>query len=174
MFSFVRLSEIAHSNLNNFNIFLIDSKDRRETQLFIEIVNRFKKNHSKIFTNSIDSINSLVNELHEYLEKKDFDVDNFNDFIKINQNLLSVLEVSTDMIDNILLNLRKEGIFGKITGAGGGGFVLLFVAADKLDAYYKLVEKFDYLSIPCEISKNGFEIIEETPIKTCSQHHPRY
>jgi mevalonate kinase len=164
MFSFEKLTDRAVGNVNNFNIFLIDSRSRRETQHFIEVVNRFKNGHNKIFTNTIDSINVLVNELHGYLESKDFDIDVFNDFIKINQNLLTVLQVSTNVIDSILLNLKNECIYGKITGAGGGGFILVFVATDKLEKYYKVIEKFDYLSLPCEISKNGFEIIEESII----------
>ena len=165
MFSYEMLSKVAFNNINKLNIFLIDSQIRRDTQHFIEIVHKFKTKHEKVFQNSINSINSLVESIIKILEdKEELRVEELFEIIGINQNLLSIIQVSNIEIDNIINSMKNIGITGKITGAGGGGFLLAFVPNEKLDVYEKLIEKNNYISIKCEIVKKGFEIMEDAII----------
>ena len=164
MFMFQMLPDHAYHNLKNFNIYLIDSKLRRDTQHFIEIVRSFKEKHSKVFYNSIDSINCLVEELSNLLVSKEFRIEEFNDIISINQNLLDIIQVSTIELDNIVNCLKNVGIAGKITGAGGGGFLLAFVPHDRMGVFQEIIEKNGYYAHKCEIVKRGFEIIEDSII----------
>ena len=67
-------------------------------------------------------------------------------------------QISNDTIDGIYLAARKAGaIGGKITGAGGGGFLLLYCPYDKREtvrtALYPLQE------LPIQLENSGSKII---------------
>jgi len=67
-------------------------------------------------------------------------------------------KISTFQIDDIYLRARKTGaVGGKILGAGGGGFMLLFVPPDRKEDVRK--ELKDLLEVPFSFEKNGSQII---------------
>lgn len=71
-------------------------------------------------------------------------------------------DVSTPMIDDIYDRARKAGaIGGKLLGAGGGGFVLLFVEPAKRQAVLDALK--DFLMVPFEIETNGTHIVLYEP-----------
>ena len=72
---------------------------------------------------------------------------------KIKRTLSS--QVSNERIDWIYEKARSEGaIGGKICGAGGGGFLLLFVAPDRRDKVREALK--DYLHVPIELGSPRF------------------
>ena len=71
-------------------------------------------------------------------------------------------EVSTPMIDDIYARARSAGaIGGKLLGAGGGGFVLLFVEPKKRQAVLEALKEF--LMVPFEIEANGTHVVFYEP-----------
>jgi D-glycero-alpha-D-manno-heptose-7-phosphate kinase len=71
-------------------------------------------------------------------------------------------EVSTPMIDDIYARARRAGALGgKLLGAGGGGFVLLFVEPKKRQAVLDALK--DFLMVPFEIESSGTHIVLYEP-----------
>jgi D-glycero-alpha-D-manno-heptose-7-phosphate kinase len=71
-------------------------------------------------------------------------------------------EVSTPMIDEIYDRARRAGALGgKLLGAGGGGFVLLFVEPKKRQAVLDALR--DFLMVPFEIESRGTHIVLYEP-----------
>jgi D-glycero-alpha-D-manno-heptose-7-phosphate kinase len=71
-------------------------------------------------------------------------------------------EVSTPLIDDLYARARKAGaIGGKLLGAGGGGFVVLFVEPQKRQSVLDALK--DYLMVPFEIESNGTHIVLYEP-----------
>ena len=76
--------------------------------------------------------------------------------------------ISTPDIDAMYSAARKAGALGgKITGAGGGGFLLLFVEPDRQAAVKKALQHL--LHVPFELDHAGSQIIfsNPTPLEPC-------
>lgn len=66
--------------------------------------------------------------------------------------------ITTDRIDEIYETARKAGaIGGKLLGAGGGGFFLLFVRPENQSAVKDALGKLLY--VPFELENSGSQII---------------
>ena len=71
--------------------------------------------------------------------------------------------VSTPEIDAMYETARKAGATGgKITGAGGGGFLLLFVDPDRQAAVRQALSHL--LHVPFDLDHSGSQIIFSNPI----------
>lgn len=71
-------------------------------------------------------------------------------------------QITTPVVDEIYATARKAGALGgKLLGAGGGGFVLLFVPPEKQDAVKEKLKKF--LNIPFRFEDQGSQIIFYQP-----------
>jgi len=67
-------------------------------------------------------------------------------------------EISNEVIDEIYSKAMAAGaIGGKLLGAGGGGFMLLFVDAEKKGEVLEALE--DFLLVPIEFENDGSRII---------------
>ncbi len=70
--------------------------------------------------------------------------------------------VSTPVIDTMYETARKAGaVGGKITGAGGGGFLLLFVEPDRRESVRKAMSAF--LHVPFGLDYTGSQVIFSNP-----------
>ena len=153
--------------LNNFFIekikfILINTKIQRNAGEFIKNVSNFKKNNPKLFTDIINEIGEVTNEITKLIMKDKSDEDDINQFfelIKQNQKLLKNICVSNDEINKIIDLLETNGYFGKISGAGGGGFIVCFVLREKLKDVENLLKtnKIDYINV--NISKEPANLI---------------
>ena len=66
--------------------------------------------------------------------------------------------ISNDLIDNMYNSAKSAGaIGGKILGAGGGGFMLLYVEDDKKDKVRAALK--NYKEVPFEVDSEGSRII---------------
>jgi len=75
--------------------------------------------------------------------------------------------VSTPEIDAMYETARRAGaIGGKITGAGGGGFLLLYVEPDRQPSVRKALSHL--LHVPFDLDHTGSQIIfsNPTPLET--------
>ncbi len=82
-------------------------------------------------------------------------------------------QVSTPFIDSLYERARKAGaIGGKVAGAGGGGFMLLFAPPEEHDRIR--FELSDCLHVPFEFEPNGSQIVyydEEIDYSTVKQEN---
>lgn len=71
-------------------------------------------------------------------------------------------KISTDSIDGLYQKAIEAGATGgKLLGAGGGGFLLFYVEADKQEAVKKALEHLLY--VPFEFENAGTQVIHYTP-----------
>ena len=105
----------------------------------------------------------LVDEAEQVLTSKT-DLTEFGKLLdytwKLKRGITS--KVSTDSIDAIYDKAIKAGATGgKLLGAGGGGFLLFYVEADKQKNVHEALE--DLLYVPFEFETAGPQVIHYTP-----------
>jgi len=103
-------------------ILLIDSGQRRNTGILVSKVGYLKQNEPEKFDDLIKMADYISLSMKDALENGD--VEKVKALFKINQALLEIIDVSTPKISSILKKLDEEGISAKITGAGGGGYLI--------------------------------------------------
>jgi mevalonate kinase len=163
--NFTSFSNLKSTFLSQYKIFLIDTKVRRETKSFIRRVTEFKTSFDQIFKNSLDSINYIVEEIKNIFEN--YEIENkiknnnlnindpfikFSKLIELNQNLLQIIQVSNEEIEIIVQILKHKNIPAKLTGAGGGGFVVAFVTLENQKKFEEVRDKLNFPVVECEIS----------------------
>ena len=71
-------------------------------------------------------------------------------------------QISNDSIDGLYnIAMQNGAIGGKLLGAGGGGFLLLYVEEDKQEHMKKALDKLLY--VPFEFENAGTQVIHYTP-----------
>jgi mevalonate kinase len=138
--------------LNKIKFILINTKIQRNGGEFIKNVSNFKKNNPELFNNLINEIGDVTNNIINLIMKEqndDNDCFKFFDLIKQNQKFLKSICVSNNEIDNIINILEKNEFVGKISGAGGGGFIICFVLKEKINDIQKLLKDngIDYINV---------------------------
>jgi len=143
--------------------------------LFYTGIVRTAENVAKSYVNNYDKkkrellmMKGLVNEAITILE----DGNDLSDFGKlmhetwaIKRSLSSV--VSNSNVDDIYDLARSAGaIGGKLAGAGGGGFMILFVPPEKHSDVLKKLNKLIY--VPFKFDYSGTQIIFHEPEKDYS------
>lgn len=106
----------------------------------------------------------LVDEAERILTDKDKDLNDFGRLLDYNWNLKRSLnsEISTDTTDEIYRKAKKAGALGgKLLGAGGGGFILLYVELDKQASVRYALN--DLLYVPFRFEESGTDVIYYEP-----------
>lgn len=138
--------------LNKIKFILINTKIQRNGGEFIKNVSNFKKNNPELFNNLINEIGDVTNNIINLIMKEQSDDDDcfkFFELIKQNQKLLKNICVSNNEIDSIINILEKNEYVGKISGAGGGGFIICFVLKEKINDIQNLLKDngIDYINV---------------------------
>ena len=147
----------------NIKFLLIDTEIKRDGGDFINIVSNYKKNNFKEFNDCINNIENVTNDIIKLITKEksdEKDCSNFFELVKLNQKLLKKICVSNDEIDRIVNLLELNGYVGKISGAGGGGFIISFTIKEKINDLMKLLEENKIKYINVNISKEPAKIID--------------
>ena len=105
-----------------------------------------------------------VDEAEAILEDSGRDLDDFGRLLdeswKIKRNLAKA--VSTDAIDLLYQKAIDAGALGgKLLGAGGGGFFIFYVDAEKRAAVREALS--DLLYVPFRFENGGTRVIHYTP-----------
>ena len=167
---FNNINEQNKLNINQKNFFfekikflLIDTKMKRDGGDFINIVSNYKKNNFKEFSEAINNIEKVTNDIIKLISKEESnekDCSEFFELIKQNQKLLKKICVSNEQIDKIITLLETNGFVGKISGAGGGGFIISFTPKEKIGNLIKLLEENEIKFVNVNISKEPAKIID--------------
>ena len=135
--------------INKFNIYLISSNIIREGGKLIKKVSDFKRENLDNFNLLINEISDITNNIFKLLFEKGNYIQLFLDLIKQNQVKLKEIQVSNSEIDKIIQLLLNNNFIGKITGAGGGGFIVSFIEKNRNEEFIKLLNenKLKYLNV---------------------------
>ena len=142
---------------------LIDTQIKRDGGDFINIVSNYKKNNLQEFNDAINNIEKVTNSIIKLITKEKSDENDcyeFFELIKQNQKLLKEICVSNNEIDKIVNLLETNGFVGKISGAGGGGFIISFTLIEKISDLIKLLDENSIKYLSVNISKEPAKIID--------------
>ena len=154
---------ISHNNffMKNINFLLINTNIKRNGGEFIKIVSDFKEKNTPLFHQTILDIEKVANYIINLLSKENSDENDCNIFfelIKKNQELLRKICVSNDRIDEIINILEKNNFVGKISGAGGGGFIISFCLKERFSDLIKLLNENNLGYMNIKLSKERAKI----------------
>ncbi len=119
------------------------------------IANNFKE---------LNFIKSLVKEGKDILNNSKRNLNDFGDLLKLSWDYKKKLsgKVSTQIIDEIISFSCLNGARGgKVLGAGGGGFVLLFVPPENQKNLLEKLKKF--VHVPFKFESSGSKIVVYEP-----------
>uniref|UniRef100_T1K826 Mevalonate kinase n=1 Tax=Tetranychus urticae TaxID=32264 RepID=T1K826_TETUR len=135
----------AH-NMRLTKIILVDTKVKRNTKTLVSGTIARRKMFPEIMNNVMDAIGNISTKAWEYLNgNNSYDL---KTMVEMNQYLLNCIGAGHTAIDDALATARKYGFQGKLTGAGGGGCVLIFIE----DAPEELVE-----NVLIDLNHGGFQ-----------------
>ena len=122
------------------------------------------KQHIHDKTRQLMDMKQLVDDAEKILTDKHADLDDFGRLLDATWRLKRQTgsRITTDGIDELYARAVKAGALGgKLLGAGGGGFLLFYVPAER-QAHVR-EELCNLLSVPFEFENNGADIIYYAP-----------
>ena len=141
-------------NLLYNNIMLFFTGNTRDSRKILSEQSDNIENKRKM----LDDLVLTVDKVYEELNKNNIDIvgSELNRTWQIKKSLSS--GISNELIDNMYNAAISAGaIGGKILGAGGGGFMLLYVKDDKKAKVREALK--DYREIPFKVDSEGSRII---------------
>lgn len=138
---------------------------------FSSDIQKDTKNHIQDKKKQLFEMKSLVYEAQKILEDKHADLNDFGRLLDHSWKLKRQTgsKISTASIDQMYDDAIKAGALGgKLLGAGGGGFLILYVEKDKQDLVRNSLSEF--LEIPFKFENSGTEIVYYAP----EQYMPIY
>ena len=112
----------------------------------------------------LGKMREMVDQAIDLLQDEQSSIKAFGELLDQNWSYKRSLseQVTTPEIDEIYAHAKKAGaIGGKLLGAGGGGFMLLFVPPDKQTAVREILNKLVY--VPFEFDNSGSQIVLYQP-----------
>lgn len=155
---------------------IVISKERKQELcdnllLFFTGFTRFS---SEIAKEQISNTDKKLKELHEIKKlvdeaetilTSDVNLDEFGKLLDYTWKLKKTLanSITNSDIDNLYDNIIKNGaIGGKLLGAGGGGFLLVYAPKEK---HEYIIENIKLLHIPFEFESSGTKVLYYKPEK---------
>ncbi|XP_065054318.1 mevalonate kinase-like [Rhopilema esculentum] len=166
----------------HLEILLVYSKVPRSTKDLVKGVRDRREKMPRVYDALFDAIECLVQESKSNLlaledamqSEKNYEkciqiMDRISDMVDINQNILRSIGVSHDSIESILMILRRFGLKGKLTGAGGGGCVFALVKPGQPEMENEATKELAKSGYSCwrvRIGGSGVKFIE--PLNICA------
>lgn len=126
----------------------------RSTKIIINRVLTLRRKFPKVVDGIIESIGEISIKAMEAIVKNDLKTVGL--LMNVNHELLSALEMSNDVLDQLVRTAISAGAFGaKLTGAGGGGCIIALVKEGGEDEIVKAMEKRNYSAFPVRRDDEG-------------------
>lgn len=109
-----------------FTFFVINLGEKSTTEM-VSRVAKLRERHPEIVEKIFDVIDSITIKASRKLDNMNF----VSELIFLNQSMLRAVGVSTPDIDELIAKLQRDGLYAKITGAGGGGCIFGIYAGNK-------------------------------------------
>jgi len=109
------------------------------TKELVSFVRSLREKYPEVIDWIMDAIDRISLRVKEKLEKRD--LISLGELMNINQGLLDSIGVSNEQISSIVYRARSAGAYGaKITGAGGGGSVVILADEGNSEEIIKAIE----------------------------------
>lgn len=161
----LRMSADAILALNTRLLLFSTGKSRHSANILRE--QRNDTTQKPVVTAVLHRIKALAMEMHEALETEDLDA--FARLLHESWEQKRTLSgrVSSGAIDGWYQMARAAGALGgKITGAGGGGFLLLYCPRERQAALRAMMAKQGLQEMPFEFDFQGTRVLQSTEIDT--------
>ena len=112
-------------NTFDLNLLIANSMIPHNTKNSVEKVNKFKKNDEERFSELCDLETKLIDEAVMAMKNNDATVLGLK--MLENQKYLEEIQVSNDILHDMISSLKEISIGSKITGAGDGGCIIALV-----------------------------------------------
>ncbi len=147
--------KIERLNINDTPpLIIVNTKISRSTKQLVEKVRQLYNRNPDIVKHIFDAMGSIAKIGKESLLKGDWE--RIGELMNINQGLLASIGVSNHIIENIIGTALKNGALGgKITGAGGGGCLLILTKENNQQNIQKMLQNQNIEVITATISKEG-------------------
>ncbi len=101
---------------------VVDSGQISITSEMVRKVGELRDRYPDVIEPILDAMDAIAVRGAEAMERND--LDEVSRLFRMNQSLLRAIGVSTPEIDRIIAQIEDQGFSAKITGAGGGGYIL--------------------------------------------------
>jgi len=115
----------------DFDLVIANSKQSHLTSEVVERVRKFKEKNEELFASLYKQESSLIQDALLSLQKNDLLT--LGSIMTKNQVFLEQIGVSTDKLDLLVREAKKTSFGAKITGAGGGGCMIVLVDKSNLN-----------------------------------------
>ncbi|KAK4887587.1 hypothetical protein RN001_003858 [Aquatica leii] len=140
-------------------LLLVNTKQPRSTKQLVGGVAALKENHNSVVELILNAMNEIaksaldcileISKANQESSKKHYE--RLGELTNINQCMLQALGVSHPKLDDICSILKRVGLCGKLTGAGGGGYAISIVPPHiKREIIQDVIE---------ELTSKGYEAI---------------
>lgn len=138
-------------------IVLADTGVPRNTGELVRRVLSLKEKYPQIFDPLYYAAGRLAVEAAKLIEKGEFE--EVGRLMNVNHGLLSAMGVSIFELEHLVYTARRAGALGaKLTGAGGGGFMVALCRKEDTDKVARELEKIAKRVIVGEISEEGVKV----------------
>jgi D-glycero-alpha-D-manno-heptose-7-phosphate kinase len=153
----VNLSKKSFNELQE-NLLLFFISSRTSTKILPSQINRLNKKDPNLLE-SLDSVKELANSMYDQLQKSD--ILGFGEFL--NKGWLAKKKFSANVSNNKIDKLydsaiRSGAIGGKLTGAGGGGHMLLYCEKSKQSRVVKKMKSYGIREVKFNFHNEGTKI----------------
>ncbi|XP_066149241.1 uncharacterized protein Mvk isoform X2 [Euwallacea fornicatus] len=151
------------------NLLLVNTKVPRETSKLVGHVAVLKNLFPNVIEPVLDAMDSLTVNAVDAVKKIDSAAgdadklekgfDEWKTLIQINHSLLTALGVSHPKLEEINMILSKNGLIGKLTGAGGGGFAISILPPSfDPEAVIRILKEHDFGVILTKLGGAGVRV----------------
>ena len=126
-------------NTIDLNLLIANSMIPHNTKNSVEKVNKFKKNDEERFSELCDLETKLIDEAVMAMKNNDATVLGLK--MLENQKYLEEIQVSNDILHDMISSLKEISIGSKITGAGDGGCIIALVNDENMSKVPALLGK---------------------------------
>jgi len=141
-------------NTFDLNLLIANSMIPHSTKNSVEKVNKFKENNEERFSQLCDLETKLIDEVITAM--KNNDATTFGLKMSENQKYLEEIQVSNEIISDMINSLKEISLGTKITGAGDGGCVIALVKDENMSKVHALLPK-DKECFSAKIDTKGVE-----------------
>jgi mevalonate kinase len=141
------------------DLIVVNTGVARNTGHMVDFVHeRYKKDPGYIGSLFV-AIQSVVEELWSSIEAGTLTIQQLGSLFSKNQAALEAIGVSIPEIDEILeVAISSGATGGKLTGAGGGGCVLVVCPRESTGEIVRAIQEAGYATYQARFSETGFEV----------------
>jgi mevalonate kinase len=153
---YYKKNEFTKINLeHNFNLIIANSKMEHSTENIVLNVKQFKEKNEKIFANLCKEESEIINNVLTIL--KNNDLTGLGKNMLKNQEYLERIGVSNKKLRSMIELAKKSSFGAKITGAGGGGCIIVLTDESNLE---KVIKQFKDKKYECFSVKIDFKGVD--------------